>query len=333
MIVLNKNNIKDYLIEKKIIRKQQQIKIKKLKGGNVNLLFLIKTKTKQFVIKQATEEAVNIPGFPIDQDRNKYEVAAIKIISKLLKKNARIPKLYFEDKENHIFTMSLVPENAKLYQTELMAGKFHFDIVYQLAIYTAALHSATYKKEFILKQFKTNPGYKLREITTTPAFKKYPEQQMQFEEAFKKNQINKICLVDGDITPKNILIHDNTFTKVDFDIIQAGDPAQELGIILAHFLLPAIANPQWKEEYFECVKLFYNTYVKYATYKIPNKFFMNMKNYTALMMIGRIDSAFTFTWLKSKKDLVRKMALELFNTNYQNINQLLSSCNKNFLLK
>ncbi|MBS3137421.1 phosphotransferase [Candidatus Woesearchaeota archaeon] len=325
VLELNKSNIISYLRKRKIIAKNDNHKIKSLVGGNVNRLFLVQKKSSAFVIKQTTPEAVNFPGIEVSEERNKYEVGAIKMIHKLLKQEAKVPQLFFEDTKNNIFAMSLIPQEAVLYQTELMEGRFHFNIVSQLAKFTAELHSKTYKNPQLRKNFAKNPGYKLREITTTTAFEKYPKLKKQFEETFNKNYKNRFCFIDADITPKNILIHNNTFTKVDFDACTYGDPAHELGIILAHFLLPAIVNSQWKKEYLRCAKLFYNAYIKHCAYPIPDKFFMNMKNYLALMMIGRIDSIFTFPWLKEKEHIVRKIAIEIFTRKYKDIDELLKN--------
>jgi 5-methylthioribose kinase len=322
---LNKSNIISYPKKRKIIAKNDTPKIKQLSGGNVNRLFLIQAKSSAFVIKQTTPEAVNFPDIEVSEERNKYEIAAIKLINKLFKKEKKVPQLLFEDTENNIFAMSVIPEYAVLYQNELMEGRFHFDIVSQLARFTAELHSKTYNNPQLRKYFAKNPGYKLREITTTTAFDKYPKVKQQFEEAFNKNYKNRLCFIDADITPKNVLIHNNTFTKVDFDACTYGDPAHEVGIILAHFLLPAIANPQWKKEYFQCMKIFYNTYLEHCAYPIPDKFFMNMKNYLALMMIGRVDSIFTFPWLKGKEDIVRKLSVKIFTNTYKDLDELLKS--------
>ncbi|MBI5393079.1 aminoglycoside phosphotransferase family protein [Candidatus Woesearchaeota archaeon] len=323
VLELNKSNITSYLKKRKIIAKDDSPKIKELSGGNVNRLFLVKTKSSAFVIKQTTPEAVNFPGIDISEERSKYEIAAIKLINNIFKKETKVPQLLFEDAKNNIFAMSLIPQEAVLYQTELMEGRFHFDIVTQLAKFTGKLHSKTYNNPQLRKYFAENPGYKLREITTTTAFDRYPELKRQFAAAFNKNYKNRLCFIDADITPKNILIHNNTFTKVDFDACTYGDPAHELGIILAHFLLPAIINPQWKKEYLQCTKLFYNTYSKHCSYPLPDKFFMNMKNYLVLMMIGRVDSIFTFPWLKEKEDIVRKIAIEIFTNDCKDVDQLL----------
>jgi len=110
--------------------------------------------------------------------------------------------------------------------------------------------------------------------------------------------------------------------------MQYGDPAHDVGITFAHFLLPAVVHPEWKEEYLHCASLFWHAYQKHVAFSLPKMFFENMKNYCALMMLGRVDSIVTFPWLKGYENDVRTIALDMFDTRFDNSKQLLSFLKK-----
>lgn len=315
MMMLRKQNLRKYLIEKKQLEKQEKPIITYLQGGNANIVLRVKTKTKEFVVKQTLEEPINknmfLERIKFDRKRALLEVKTMQKVHELLKE-PHVPRLLFYDQENYVMIMSAVPEHAKLYQSELFEGKVHAKIAAGLGRFTAALHSATYCNSEIQSMFQETIGRELREYTITPAFDKYPRLKKELVAAFEKSKRNKFCLVDADITHKNILLHDGTFTKIDFELMHYGDPALDVGIVLAHYFLPVFIYSQWQEEYLSAAEEYWNAYQKHVQFKLPKQFFTNMKNYMAMMMLGRVDSAVVLPWLDGKQNEIRTTAIKMF---------------------
>ena len=84
----------------------------------------------------------------------------------------------------------------------------------------------------------------------------------------------------------------------------------------------------WKKEYLHCAALYWDAYQKSVTFKMPKMFFENMKNYCALMILGRIDSDVVLLWLEGKHHEVRKVAVGMFDSECNNLRELLSSVEK-----
>ncbi len=332
MLPLTEQNIKQYLVEKNILKKGEEAIITLLQGGNVNTIFRVKTEAKEFVIKQTLEEPQNkkifLKPIKLSMDRSYYEIKTMETIHALLAE-PNVPKVLFTDAENFVIGMTAVPEDAKLHQQELFEGKFHFDVAYALGKFTAELHSKTWQNKGIEKLFSNSPGLHLRAATIIAAFEKYPNHKKKFQEVFLKSRKNKFCLVDADITQKNILLHDGTFTKFDFETVHYGDPALDVGIMLAHYLLPAFVYPQWKKEYLHCAALYWQAYQRNVTFPLQEQFFTNMKNYCAMMMIGRIDSDVVLPWLEGKHDYIRAVALGIFDKDIKDIKEILFFIERN----
>lgn len=331
MLLLHEQNVKQYLVEKKFLKKGESATITLLQGGNVNTILRVTTKTTAFVLKQTLEEPQNkkifLKPLKFSMDRNYYEIKIMETIHALLSE-PNVPTVLFTDAENFVIGMTAVPEDAKLHQQELFEGKFHFDVAYALGKFTAELHSKTWQNKEIEKLFSNSPGLDIRAATIIPSFQKFPHHKKKFQEAFLKSRINTFCLVDADITQKNILLHDGTFTKLDFETVHLGDPALDVGIMIAHYFLPAFVYPQWKQEYLLCAALYWQGYQAALTFKMPKNFFINMKNYCAMMMIGRIDSDVVLPWLDGHHDEIRDVALGIFDTESKNIELLLSFVEK-----
>lgn len=321
--VITKENLKSYLIQKKLLKQSDKPTIVPLDGGFVNPIFRVTTKTKDFVVKQALEQSSKIALFAeLGRERSVYEVKFLRLIRDRLSQCVRVPKVFLHDPQHFILVQEAVTPTAKLYWNELPEGRFHFDVAYQLGKYVAGLQNMSYNDPLLKAQFLENPGYKVRELSIMPAFEKYPKHQQRFEEAMMKNRKNAVCLVDADITPKNMLVHDGTFTKIDFEIMQYGDPAFDPGIVIAHFLIYCFPNPHWKEEYLHCSKLFLASYQKHLAFAQPAKFFHNLKNYLALMIIGRIDAVSIYPWRDEKQAKVRAAAVEIFDTDVKNLDEI-----------
>src|SRR3989338_2393445 len=321
--VITKENLKLYLVQKGLLKKGEQAVIVPLDGGFVNPIFRVTNTTKDFVVKQAMESSSKIASFTkLARERSGYEFQFLRLIRERLSHCVRVPQVFLYDSANFILVEEAVTPHAKLYWNELPEGRFHFDVAHQLGIYVAGLQNMSYNDPVLKAQFLENPGYRVRELSIIPAFEKYPQHQQRFEEAMIKNRKNAWCLVDADITPKNMLVHDGTFTKIDFEIMQYGDPALDIGIVIAHFLIYCFPHPQWKEEYLACAQLFWDAYQKQVAFSLPKAFFCNMKNYLALMIIGRIDAVSIYPWMNEKQAKVRVAAVEIFDTDVKNLDEI-----------
>ena len=59
--------------------------------------------------------------------------------------------------------------------------------------------------------------------------------------AYQRYLESRFCLVHADVQPGNVLLTEAGPKLLDAEIAHVGDPAFDIGILLAHVLLPAIA--------------------------------------------------------------------------------------------
>jgi 5-methylthioribose kinase len=52
--------------------------------------------------------------------------------------------------------------------------------------------------------------------------------------------VQRVTLVHGDLTPKNVLVTSDAPVLLDWEVIHVGDPAFDLGMMGAHFMLKAL---------------------------------------------------------------------------------------------
>lgn len=317
MPVLSSRNIQGYLQQQRLLLPGEKAVISKVAdGGFINTVFVVSRERNSFVVKQTLKEAQGAAIKP-RQERFSYEVAALRLIMKYLP-DAPVPKLLFVDPKNFIFAMSKAPEKEGPYQTMLMQGTFRWgaaqDIPRKIGAFLANLHSATWKRKKVAERMRDNPGY--RDLRFGPSLefpaKKNPALYPLLQEIFRNNERNQFCFVHADTTPKNVLVSDGQITVLDFEAATFGDPAQDVGITLAHFLLPIWKNPRWCDDYLKCGELFLQEYFSRIKFTLPTKSLVqNIKNNCAAMMLGRVDGIIEFDYLKKHKAAVREVVSNL----------------------
>src|SRR5215471_9879498 len=87
-----------------------------------------------------------------------------------------------------------------------------------------------------------------------------PEVAKAIEPIIERMLTTKEAICHGDYTPKNILVHDQGFTLVDYETAHFGDPTMDIGLCLAHIILKAVRRPALLVEYFALTRAFWRGY-------------------------------------------------------------------------
>ena len=294
MLVLDEDTLVPYLIERGVVAEEDaQVPVEKLAGGFINQVFRLRTADGDLVVKQALEHS-DRTILQADIERARVEVAVMRAIHACLGADAPTPAVLHEDAENFVCVMTAAPRDAVLYHDELMSGRVHPAAARAIGSYAARLHESSRGQARLAEAFASNPGFKLRDQTIRSAIPANPDLRTRVEAILDRNIDRPETLVDFDITPKNVLVHGRGITKLDFECAQYGDPAFDVGIVLAHHILFAIARPGSRDEMLEEGKAFYEGYVAERRAAPPPEFFERAAEYGAVMMLGRVSGDLIF---------------------------------------
>ena len=89
---------------------------------------------------------------------------------------------------------------------------------------------------------------------------KHPDLRDRIASIYKETFSTKICLVHGDVSPKNILLGPAGPVFLDAECAWYGDPAFDLAFCLNHLLLKCLWVPDGKEDFLECFDAFTAAY-------------------------------------------------------------------------
>jgi hypothetical protein len=235
----------------------------------------------------------------------------MKAIRSVVGERCPIPEILDHDPENFVSTMTAAPAGALLYESELLSGRLHPGVPAQIGRYAAWLHNQTRDNPAVREAFAVNPGFALRDQSIRSAIGVNPDLADRITAVLAANGEHAGALVDADITPKNVLLHDAAITKLDFECTQWGDPALDVGIMLAHFVLLALARPRFWDPLVAAAGECYQAYEQASRVPLGAEFMARSSDDAAAMMLGRVDGDLVLEYLRPVRGEVNALARKL----------------------
>ena len=131
----------------------------------------------------------------------------------------------------------------------------------------AAIHSATAGKPDVARRFATDAIF--HAIRLEPYLvatgKAHPDLEAHFKSLAKRTAQTRLCLVHGDVSPKNILVGAQGPVFLDAECAWYGDPAFDLAFCLNHLLLKCLWVPEAKAALLGCFDALATTYLESVT--------------------------------------------------------------------
>lgn len=138
----------------------------------------------------------------------------------------------------------------------------------------------------------------------------------------------KEALCHGDYTPKNMLVHADGFTLVDYETAYFGDPAMDLGLLLCHLLLKAFKDPLLRRDYFALTKTFWILYEEEVHFQPVADLAGRGIGHCAACLLARIDGTSPVDYLpeEPKREAVRRVARRMLHEPVEQWREVLDLC-------
>ncbi|GEL26851.1 hypothetical protein PSU4_58050 [Pseudonocardia sulfidoxydans NBRC 16205] len=306
---LNEGSLVAYLRGRGLLEQGEAGEVRKLTGGYINVVFRLfrAAPGSDLIVKQSYEKSERTV-LTADIARAAVETRVMRGLKEWIGEDCPTPTVIDEDAERHAVIMSAAPRDAVNYDDELQQGVVRPGVGKLIGAYLADLHNATEKRPELAADLSHNPGFALRETSIRSILARNPDLEDIVDRAFWLNRCAASVLVDSDLTPKNVLVHGSEITKLDFECAQWGHPALDVGVVLAHYMLHAVANPAQSgpllAEAADCVERYTATrggadepeFVRWAA------------NYTALMMLGRCDGDLILDLVRTRRRFVNSIS-------------------------
>ena len=176
----------------------------------------------------------------------------------------------------------------------------------------AAIHSATAGKPDVARRFATDAIF--HAIRLEPYLvatgKAHADLQPKLQALVERTAQTRVCLVHGDVSPKNILVSPNGPVFLDAECAWYGDPAFDLAFCLNHLLLKCLWVPDAKAAFLGCFDALSRAYLECVS-------FPGVEQRTAsllpALLLARVDGKSPVEYLREEqKPVLRRLARSLF---------------------
>jgi len=245
--VLDEGSVIPYLTQRKLLSGNATVEV--LTGGVSCVVLAVQNDQVDLVVKQALPELKTKAKWAADQRRAIVEAEAMRVYQSITPDS--VPELLDCDEANFTLTMSRLPNTCTNWKQDMLEGRIHPEMGEKLGKILAQWHNATagdaaIKAKFmegeLFEQLRVSPFY--RAVAT-----KNPNLQAVINSLIEEITNEKIALVHGDFSPKNILATpDNSPIVLDFEVAHTGNPVFDLAFVSAHLLCKTIRTQSAAEK-------------------------------------------------------------------------------------
>ena len=226
--------------------------VRRLSGGVSSFIAVVGEDGDPWVLKAARHRLDVRDDWTADPRRAHREGAILAALDGSLGP-LRVPRIYRIHHDPPVLEMEWLPPPAVNWKAELLAGRVDLGVVDALARGMAVLHQLA-----VPAPIADPAGAGLFDSLRLDPYYRHVAARRR-EHAVALERLIADCtgyrparLVHGDFTPKNVLATDGPSVLLDWEVIHAGDPSFDLGMLSAHLLLKACrdrsapGNPLWR---------------------------------------------------------------------------------------
>jgi len=284
-----------------------------LTGGVSSDIWRVDLADGPVCVKMALDKLRVAQDWQAPLERNAYEVEWMRVAGAEVPD--AVPEILAEDREANFFVMRfLPPKRYPVWKQQLQDGTADAATARAVADRLLKIHAATANDPVIERRFATDEIF--HDIRLAPYLEATADIHPTLAEALHamvrttKNQ--KIALVHGDVSPKNILVGPNGPVFLDAECAWYGDPAFDLAFCLNHLLLKCLWRPGMIAGFMDCYDAMAERYVYGVDWEPPNELEARAARLLPGLLLARVDgkSPVEYVVADADKAHVRRFASE-----------------------
>jgi aminoglycoside phosphotransferase (APT) family kinase protein len=241
-------------------------------------------------------------------ERNRYEYEWLRIAGEAAPGAA--PRVFAE--RSGLFAMEYL--DFPVWKERLRQGDAQPAFAAQVGTALAKIHAATAGREEIARRFPTDAIFHAIRlepylISTTL---KHPALRTPLERLVERTAKTKLCLVHGDVSPKNILVAPRGPVFLDAECAWYGDPAFDLAFCLNHLLLKTLWVPSAALRFLECFDSLKDAYLRGVSWEAPGGIAERTSTLLPGLLLARVDGKSPAEYIteESQKNRIREFATQ-----------------------
>lgn len=279
-----------------------------LPGGVSNEVLAVTGEGVDLVVKQALPRLRVEQEWNADPRRILTEAASLLIAAKVRPDD--VPTVLDVDESAMTLTLARADRSLRNWKDDLLAGTIDRRTGERLAAALAAWHTETAGRRQLRDEFGTGGFVELRiDPFHRVVSRRHPTLAARIDGLADRLLTERLCLVHGDFSPKNVLAAGNKVCVLDWEVAHYGDPVFDLAFLQAHLVLKAIHRPADRTAYRSLAIGFLDEYgasVDAALHR-PDDY---LAAQTACLLLARVDGKSPAAYLTPpERDRVRDLAV------------------------
>jgi aminoglycoside phosphotransferase (APT) family kinase protein len=211
-----------------------------------------------------------------------------------------------DDAEAGCFAMEYLPR-LPVWKAELRAGRADAAFAADVGRKLGAIHNATARRGDLAAAFATDASFHALRLEPylLAAARANVSLSSELESLLNQTARNRIALVHGDVSPKNILVGPQGPVFLDAECAWYGDPAFDLAFCLNHLLLKGIWNPVFKSEYLDCFNSLATQYLQSVDWEQPASLEQRAAALLPGLLLARVDGKSPVEYVTDEADKAR----------------------------
>jgi aminoglycoside phosphotransferase (APT) family kinase protein len=278
-----------------------------LSGGVSSEIWRIELAAGSVCIKRALPRLRVAQRWEAPIGRNRYERMWLEAAGAAVPGAA--PRILASDDEAGLFAMQCL--DLPLWKELLRQGKADARFAGLVGTSLAAIHTATAGRPDVAARFATDDiFYAIRlEPYLVSTAKAHPDLEERFDLLVRRTAKTHVCLVHGDVSPKNILVDACGPVFLDAECAWYGDPAFDLAFCLNHLLLKCLWVRRARAQLLQCFDSLARSYLAGIAFEGLEE---RAASLLPALLLARVDGKSPVEYLSEEdKALVRTVAREL----------------------
>lgn len=283
-----------------------------LAGGVSSDISLIDAGGRRFCVKRALPFLKVGAVWEAPVSRNAAEVAWIRFVSEF--RPHAVPTVLGEDRTAGLFAMShFDPSRHPVWKSLLLARTIDHAFAAEVGRALAAIHAHGTGEE-LAEAFSFGDAFE--QLRLDPYLRAtscaHPNLTARLEHLADSIAAQRIGLMHGDISPKNILAGPAGPIFLDAECACYGDPAFDLAFCLNHLLLKGARADAPRASYVESFDRLARAYLAGVTWEAPAELERRAASLLPALFLARVDGKSPVEYLtETERDAVRRCAIPL----------------------
>jgi 5-methylthioribose kinase len=269
-MILTATNALEYLRARDHLAPGESASARELSGGVSNtVVHIARSGGNDLVLKQGRPQLNVAEPWYCSVERIWREVDVLRLCSTLIRGSGGnapfkvdVPRLLFEDRENYLYAMTAAPAEHVVWKNDLLSGLARGDVSHSCGTLLGTLHAKSWHDAAVARRLDDRQFFE--DLRLDPYYRQirrvHGSLAAHIERLIDSVWKERHCLVHGDFSPKNLLVHGDRLTLIDFEVGHYGDPAFDLGFFLSHLALKAYYHAPRGGIFFDLIDSFWSGY-------------------------------------------------------------------------